>query len=73
MTRSHRRADGRGSLSTADAVLAVIPAWLVVAALVGAAFSLSLWTILAAGSVPATGTIGYALFYNPPEPVAAQE
>jgi hypothetical protein len=50
-----------------DAVLAAIPMSLVVTALVGLALSLSAGTAIAAGSVPATGTIGYALFYNPPD------
>jgi multisubunit Na+/H+ antiporter MnhB subunit len=60
-------ASGRsGALNTPDAVLAAIPVLL----LLGAAFSLvsplSPGTALAAGAVPATGTIGYALFYDPP-------
>ncbi|MEF8852051.1 MAG: hypothetical protein V5A44_08350 [Haloarculaceae archaeon] len=55
--------DGAG---TADAVLAVIPASLLVATLAAAAFPLALGTALALGSLPATGSIGYALFYDPP-------
>jgi hypothetical protein len=55
--------DGTG---TADAVLAVIPASLLVATLAAVAFPLSLGTALALGSLPATGSIGYALFYDPP-------
>ncbi len=53
-------------LSVHDAVLALIPAILVAAAAAGAALSWSWGTALAVGSVPASGTIGYALFYNPP-------
>jgi len=56
-------------VSVHDAVLAAIPASMGIAALVGAALSLSLGTALALGSVPASGTIGYALFLNPPEGV----
>ena len=51
---------------TADTVLALIPASLLAAAAVAAAFPLSLATALALGSVPATCSIGYALFYDPP-------
>ncbi|WP_459191208.1 hypothetical protein [Halosimplex sp. J119] len=58
--------DTRGVLSVHDAVLALIPAILVGAALVGAALSWSWGTALAVGSVPASGTVGYALFFNPP-------
>ncbi len=54
-------------LSVHDAVLALIPAILVAATLAGAALSWSWVTTLAVGSVPASGTIGYALFYNPPD------
>lgn len=56
----------RGVLSIHDAILAVIPAIMVLATLAGAVLSWSWATALAVGSVPATGTIGYALFYNPP-------
>ncbi len=54
-------------LSVHDAVLALIPAILVAATLAGAVLSWSWVTALAVGSVPASGTIGYALFYNPPD------
>ena len=54
-------------MSIHDAILAVIPAIMVLATLAGLALSWSWATMLAAGSVPASGTIGYALFFNPPE------
>ena len=53
-------------VSRADAVLALIPASMVVALAGALALPLSMGTALAVGSVPATGTIGYALFYDPP-------
>jgi len=53
-------------LRTADAVLAVIPASLLLSVVVALALPFSWGTALAAGSVPATGSIGYALFYDPP-------
>jgi len=56
----------RGVMSVHDAILALIPAIMVLATLAGAMLSWSWATALAVGSVPATGTIGYALFYNPP-------
>jgi len=56
------------SLSAADLVLASI-ALSMVGATVGAVLtSVSLVTALSAGSLPATGSIGYALFYDPPVP-----
>ncbi|QLH76712.1 hypothetical protein HZS55_05060 [Halosimplex rubrum] len=58
--------DARGVVSVHDAILALIPAILALAALVGAVLSWSWGTALAVGSVPASGTVGYALFYNPP-------
>jgi hypothetical protein len=39
---------------------------MVIAALVGFLSSLAMSTALAAGSLPATGSLGYALFYQPP-------
>ena len=57
--------DERG---TADAVLALIPASLL-AAVAAAAFPLSLGTAPALGGLPATGSLGYALFYDPPVPM----
>ncbi|WP_135366020.1 hypothetical protein [Halosimplex halophilum] len=59
--------DARGVVSVHDAVLALIPALLALAALAGVVLSWSWGTAMAVGSVPASGTIGYALFYNPPE------
>ncbi|MFB6151657.1 MAG: hypothetical protein ABEJ40_07615 [Haloarculaceae archaeon] len=57
---------GESGLSTNDAVLAAIPAWLLVAAAAAVPASVSVGTALAVGSLPASGTIGYALFYDPP-------
>lgn len=50
-----------------DLVLAAIAVPMVVAGLVGVVSSLAISTALAAGSLPATGSLGYALFYEPPE------
>jgi len=58
--------DADETARTADAVLALIPASLLAATAVAAAFPLSLATALAVGCLPATGSIGYALFYDPP-------
>jgi len=55
---------------TAQVVLALIPASLLAATAAAAALPLSLGTALAVGCLPATGSIGYALFYDPP--VAAE-
>lgn len=49
-----------------DLVLATIAAPMVIAGLVGLVSSLAMSTALAAGSLPATGSLGYALFYQPP-------
>jgi len=51
---------------TARAVLTLIPASLLAATAAAAAFPLPLGTALAVGCLPATGSIGYALFYDPP-------
>ncbi|WP_254272386.1 hypothetical protein [Haloarcula marina] len=61
------------TLSTADLVLASIAFSMVLAGLGGVLTSLSVVTALSAGSLTASGSIGYALFYNPPEeePAAA--
>lgn len=56
----------RGVVSVHDAILALIPAVMGLSTAVGVALSWSWATMLAVGSVPATGAIGYALFYNPP-------
>jgi len=66
----HSERRDAASVTVHDAVLAAIPASLVVVALVGLAASLSVSTALGLGSLPASGTIGYALFYNPPETAA---
>jgi len=67
MFRSERR--DAASLTAADAVLAAIPTTLLVVLLAGVAVSLSIRTALALGTLPASGTIGYALFWNPPDAV----
>lgn len=54
------------SLSTADAVLASIALTMLLATVGAVVTSLSVAAALGAGSIPATGSIGYALFYNPP-------
>ncbi|MDS0282228.1 hypothetical protein [Haloarcula onubensis] len=54
------------SLSPADLVLASIAIVMALAAFGAVATSLSVAVAMAAGSIPATGSIGYALFYNPP-------
>ena len=72
MFREYLRAlSGRLSvvLDLPDLVLAVIPSLLSLAWLVGMVSSVSMGTAMAAGSVPASGAIGYVLFYEPPEPV----
>jgi hypothetical protein len=57
---------GNLPLATADIVLASIALSMVIAGLGAIASSLSVVAALAAGSLPASGSIGYALFYNPP-------
>lgn len=54
------------ALRTADLVLATIAVAMALAAFGAVATSLSVAVAMAAGSVPASGSIGYALFYNPP-------
>ena len=54
------------TLSTADLVLASIALVMAVAAFGAVATSVRVAVAMAAGSIPATGSIGYALFYNPP-------
>ena len=53
-------------LSTADLVLASIAIAMMLAAFGAVVTSLSVAVAMAAGSIPASGSIGYALFYNPP-------
>ncbi|AAV47905.1 hypothetical protein BDK61_3543 [Haloarcula quadrata] len=55
-----------GSLSMPDLVLASIALSMLLASLGAVVTSLSFVTALSAGSLPATGSIGYALFYDPP-------
>lgn len=54
------------SLSRYDCLLAVIPALLVFAALVSVLIPVGIDTALGVGSVPAFGTVAYALFHEPP-------
>jgi hypothetical protein len=50
------------TLAAADLVLAVVAALMTVALVAGAVLPVATSTALAAGGVPAGGTIGYALF-----------
>ncbi|MFB6308301.1 MAG: hypothetical protein ABEH35_03135 [Haloarculaceae archaeon] len=54
------------SVGTPDLVLAVIALALSIAGVAGAVLSVSMGVALGAGSLPASGGIGYALFYSPP-------
>jgi len=54
------------ALSTADLVLASIAVTMLLAAFGAVVTSLSVAVAMGVGSIPATGSIGYALFYNPP-------
>jgi hypothetical protein len=53
------------SLSLADWLLALIPVPLLVGTVAGLVSSLSLAVAVGAGSLPATGLVGYALFFHP--------
>ena len=55
-----------GSLTRHDILLAAIALPLVVAGALGALLPVGMSLALGAGSVPATGSLGYALFYRPP-------
>ena len=55
------------SLTRYDALLAAIAVPMALAAVAGALTSLAMSTALAAGSLPAGGTVGYALFVAGPE------
>ena len=57
---------GEVSLATADLVLLVMAIPMVLASLVGVVFSVQFGVAMGAGSLPASGTLGYALFYDPP-------
>ena len=54
------------SLTRHDLLLAGIALSLVLAAMLGVLLPVKLPLALGAGSVPATGGMGYALFYRPP-------
>jgi len=54
------------SLSTADAVLVSIAVTMLLATAGAVLTSLSVAAALGAGSIPAGGSIGYALFCDPP-------
>jgi hypothetical protein len=49
-----------------DVLLAAIAVPMLVAATLGALLPVGMPLALGAGSVPATGSMGYALFYRPP-------
>ena len=55
-----------GSLSTPDLVLSFIPGPLLLALVAVGLLGVSTHVALAAGSLPATGAVGYALFLEPP-------
>ncbi|KAA9399028.1 hypothetical protein Har1130_12545 [Haloarcula sp. CBA1130] len=55
-----------GPPSMPDLVLASIALSMLLAFLGAVVTSVSFVTALSAGSLPASGSIGYALFYNPP-------
>jgi hypothetical protein len=57
-----------GSVSRYDLLLAMIALPVALAGVVGAVTTLAMSTALAAGSVPASGGIGYALFVEQPRP-----
>jgi hypothetical protein len=54
------------SLSTPDLVLASIAVLLLLATVGAVVTPFSVAVALGAGSIPASGSIGYALFYDPP-------
>lgn len=54
------------SVSRHDLLLAAIALPLMIAGVVGALLPVGMPLALGAGSVPATGSMGYALFYRPP-------
>jgi len=59
-------------VSTPDLVLSFIPGPLVVAVVIGFLVGVPLSLALAAGSVPASAAMGYALFYAPPDETRAE-
>lgn len=56
------------SLATPDLVLVVMAVPMLLASVAGVLSSVQFGIALGAGSVPASGTLGYALFYDPPAP-----
>jgi hypothetical protein len=54
------------SVTRHDILLAAIAVPMLVAATLGALLPVGMPLALGAGSVPATGSMGYALFYRPP-------
>lgn len=54
-------------MAAADWLLALIPVTMVAGVLTGLAASLSFATAMGAGSLPASGLVGYALFCGPVE------
>jgi hypothetical protein len=61
-----------GQVSEPDLVLSFIPGPLVVAVVVGFLVGVPLSLALAAGSLPASAAMGYALFYAPPDETRAE-
>ncbi len=59
--------NGASSLSQYDLLLAAIVLPLVLASVAGALLPVEMVSALTAGSVPSSGSMGYALFYNPPD------
>lgn len=55
------------TLQPSDRLLAAISVPLVVAWLLGTVLAVPTAYLLAAGSLPAGGLVGYALFVNPPD------
>ena len=55
-----------GSFSTPDLVLSFIPGPLLLALIAGGVLGVSTPIALAAGGLPASGAVGYALFLEPP-------
>ena len=56
----------RPTVAPADLVLIVLPVLLFAGWAAGVLSALSLSVALAIGTLPALGTLGYALFYDPP-------
>ncbi|WP_049997805.1 hypothetical protein [Halococcus sediminicola] len=56
----------RPTVAPADCVLIVLPVLLFAGWAAGVLSALSVSVALAIGTLPALGTLGYALFYDPP-------